>query len=290
MTLVALVLDAGARARIGAAVRGRGGMGETRFCARLAEVRQALGAGGVHALLVEPDDAGGRPTSALVREVRERFPRVTVVAYCAPRPARSGAIVDLVRAGAHQLLLRGVDDEGHSLRLVIDEAEQRAAGELVRAQVRARVAEAAWPLAELYLTRLAQPPSIAEAAAALGVHRRTLLNRLQLAGCPPPAELRTWCRLFVAARLLEEPGRTVESVAHQLEFPSAGAFRNALKRSTGLAPHEVRAGGGLLGVLACFDTLCQRRRGPVLLPPPRHPARVAEPMAEPMVAAAPVAP
>ena len=64
------------------------------------------------------------------------------------------------------------------------------------------------------------------------------------AGCPTPRALRTWCRLFVAGRLLEEPGRTVESIALQLEFDSTTGLRNALKRYTGHGASAIRAAGG----------------------------------------------
>ena len=92
------------------------------------------------------------------------------------------------------------------------------------------------------------------------MHRKTLVNRLAAAGCPTPRVLRTWCRLFVASRLLEEPGRTVESIALQLDFETTTGLRNALKRYTGLQASALRHAGGLTYVLARFNAACDVRR------------------------------
>jgi AraC-like DNA-binding protein len=54
-----------------------------------------------------------------------------------------------------------------------------------------------------------------------------------------------WCRLLIAARVLDDPGRTVEQVALKLDFPSGAALRNMFKRYTGLRTTEVRENGGV---------------------------------------------
>ena len=130
--------------------------------------------------------------------------------------------------------------------------EQAVAADLVLEEVRTQVPQSVWPLIELYLRRPAEPLTVASAAKQLGVDRKTLLNRMQAVHCPSPAEMRAWCRLFVAARLLERSGRTVESVAQQLEFQSGSALRNMLKRYTGLAPNALRAEGALHLLMNAF--------------------------------------
>jgi AraC-like DNA-binding protein len=93
-----------------------------------------------------------------------------------------------------------------------------------------------------------------------GVYGSAVRNRGDAAGLPAPADLRAWCRLFMAGRLLDEPGRTVESVALQLEFTTGSALRNLIKRRTGLAPYMLRNAGGLQYLIVCFHTLCAERR------------------------------
>ena len=89
-------------------------------------------------------------------------------------------------------------------------------------------------------------------ADALNVHRKTLVARLSGANLPTPSALISWCRILVAARLLEDPGRSVEQVALLLEFPSGTSMRNMMKRYTGLRPGEIRENGGVRCVLHAF--------------------------------------
>jgi transcriptional regulator GlxA family with amidase domain len=90
------------------------------------------------------------------------------------------------------------------------------------------------------------------AADALGLDRRTLVRRLERAGLPPPRRIAGWCRVIVAARLLDDPIYTLEQAALRLDFPSGTALRNMLIRYTGLAPREIRENGGVRCVLHLF--------------------------------------
>jgi len=56
----------------------------------------------------------------------------------------------------------------------------------------------------------------------------------------------------MAARLLEDPGRTIEQVALKLDFASGTALRNMFKRYTGLRTTEVRENGGARCLLHAF--------------------------------------
>jgi AraC-like DNA-binding protein len=86
----------------------------------------------------------------------------------------------------------------------------------------------------------------------MGVHRKTLVDRLKAAHLPSPRAMIGWCRLLMAARLLDDPGRTVEQVALKLDFPSGAALRNMFKRYTGLRTTEVRENGGVRCLLHAF--------------------------------------
>ncbi len=176
MAVVAVLPDAVMRARLDGALRGR--VAALRFCATGAEARAAMAAGGVRALVVAPADAAGLPTVPLVERAVREHPHVTVVAYCALArgdPGASLAMVALVRAGAHTTLVRDVDDEAHALRAALRGAEQACAARLVLDAVREALPPAVGPLVALYLRADERPPGVAEAALALGVHRRTLI-------------------------------------------------------------------------------------------------------------------
>ena len=63
-----------------------------------------------------------------------------------------------------------------------------------------------------------------------------------------------WCRLLAAAILLEEDGRAVDHVSFELGFASGAAFRNMLKRYTGLNPGELCARGTVTELARQFRT------------------------------------
>ncbi len=86
----------------------------------------------------------------------------------------------------------------------------------------------------------------------MGVHRKTLVDRLKAARMPSPRAMIGWCRLLIAARMLDDPGRTVEQVALKLDFPSGAALRNMFKRYTGLRTTEVRENGGVRCLIHAF--------------------------------------
>lgn len=259
MAVVALLTDVALRLRLAEALKGISPPPEC--VAHVRDARLRLAVGDVRLLVVGLRDAGEHPTAPFVAEVRRQLPSVAVVAYCANAGGTSDDVLAFGRAGAHNLVLRGIDDERHSFRAALGVAEQRCTAALVYERVRDQLPEGVAPLVSLYLRADGEPPTVARAADLLGVHRKTLVNRLAAAGCPTPRALRTWCRLFVASRLLEEPGRTVESIALQLDFETTAGLRNALKRYTGRGACEVRSAGGLAYVLAQFNAACRPRRG-----------------------------
>jgi AraC-like DNA-binding protein len=256
--LVSLIGDAVARARVTAMLRGLDA--DPYTCVSVEDLRTRLRAGGVRSLVLEARDRNGMTTVPLVAEIVRDYPGVSILVYCDQSRTPPSEVVGMVRAGAHNYVMHGMDDERNALRLALQAAEQVSAADFVLDALRDDIPPLARPLLELFLRGADGPIPVMEAAKQLGVHRKTLRNRMDAAGFPAPTELRAWCRLFLAARLLDEPSRSVEGVADQLEFPSASALRNLLKRRTGLAPYALRAAGGLRFLLARFRSECAARR------------------------------
>ena len=249
MQVVALVRDREARARLHGALRA---CGLVRFCDEPDDIVPALGGGGVAAVLLELRDAQGSPTAPLVESLRARFPSVPVIAYCDHRHDSSAEILAMARAGVNELVFRGMDDVRLALATVLTSAEYQCAAALVLRELSSLVPPIVRPLVAYCLEHPGDTLAVQRAAAALGVHRKTLVNRMARAGFPSPSALMSWCRLLVAARLLEDPGRPIEQIALGLGFPSGTAYRNMLRRYTGLRPVEVRENGGLRCLLHRF--------------------------------------
>jgi AraC-like DNA-binding protein len=180
----------------------------------------------------------------------------------------------LGRAGIRNLVLLPLEDLGPGLERTVARSRLKGATAMVLRELSPLV-----PPRELETVRVAMESvhrnwSAEAVAGVMGLSRPHLSECMKRVGLPSLGHFLLWTRLFHAGQWLEEPGRTGESVARQLEYSSGAAFRRALKLYTGLTPTEVRSGGGLRPVFREFmartGLLAYRsgwRRGPVGLRP-----------------------
>jgi AraC-like DNA-binding protein len=220
-------------------------------------------------LVIEPTDADGQATESTIRSIRERFPRLSVLGHVMMKPGMSSQVLAFARAGVHELIVAGIDDSALVLRHALQRASRRCLAEEVYAEVSASLPREAATLVRYCLEHASESPTIDDISRALGVHRRTLVNRMQNAMLPPPSELWAWSRVLLAARYLEMPGRSVEWVALTVGYPSANALRNALKKYTGLVPSELREDDGFARATLAFRSALlasSRHVGPLMKP------------------------
>jgi AraC-like DNA-binding protein len=198
-----------------------------------------------------------------VRQLVAAHPRLPIIGYCHAGYEHSRDILELGLAGAHELLFHGIDDSGVALRGVLASAGQACAATQVLRAIADDVPAALLPLFEFCLAYPERATSVQAVAHVLGVHRKTLVNYCAQASLPPPGAVIAWCRLLLVGHFLETPGRTVEGIALRVEFASATALRNMLRRYTGLRPQQVRERGGLRCVVDAFRrSLVARRERP----------------------------
>jgi len=260
--VLALITGRLERLRIATAVRGHAG---AQFVGTAAELLAQLADSAALpiAVIVEPRDCDGRSTAALVRQLVAAQPRLPIVGYCRAGYEHSRDILELGLAGAHELLFHGIDDSGVALRGVLTSAAQACAATQVLRSIADDVPAALLPLFEFCLAYPERATSVQVVAHVLGVHRKTLVNYCAQASLPPPGAVIAWCRLLLVGHFLETPGRTVEGIALRVEFASATALRNMLRRYTGLRPQQVRERGGLRCVVEAFRrSLAARRARP----------------------------
>jgi AraC-like DNA-binding protein len=178
-----------------------------------------------------------------LRQLKRRFPSVSVVLYTSTPPARPRDLYEAGRFGIDGLALAGEDDEPRRLLAIVDQAEARGVLALLRpalADVKPTVRDALL----VCVTRAHERLTPDQLAKVLGLRRKLLSQRLSQAGFPTSQRLIAWGRLIVAGRLLEDTERTADSVALALDYPSGSAFRNACQRYAHAAPHQLRARGG----------------------------------------------
>lgn len=249
MIVAALVRDPVSRARLIDALRTEASV---RYCERLSEVFALVESGLAGLVVLDHRDFDGSPTLPTVRRLRDEYPSVPIVMYLPMSAVISGAVMDYAKAGVSQLVFQGVDDLKASLRSAVDAALDQVSASALSEELESLVPATIVPFLRYCLEHARRDFTVEEVAAAMGVHRKTLVDRLKAARLPSPRAMIGWCRLLVAARLLDDPGRTVEQVALKLDFPSGAALRNMFKRYTGLKTTEVRENGGVRCMLHAF--------------------------------------
>jgi AraC-like DNA-binding protein len=251
-TVVALVIGRDARARILGALAPRF---RVRFCDRCEEIWELCADPATVALITRPRDAAGECVAPCVARVHAGLPTVAVIAYVRWTETSGREVLELARAGVTDIVREGFDDTGHALRAAIADASIARAASEIRGEVLAVVPAETRSIFGWLLDHAQENLDVDALARALGVDRRTVTRRLHVAGLPTPRIAIGWCRLMLASRLLEDPGRTLEGIALALDFASGAALRNMLLRYTGLRPREVRENGGLRCVLHLFKRL-----------------------------------
>lgn len=186
-----------------------------------------------------------------LRALKTRLPRLAVIAYVAVTAERAADLFDAGRQGVDGLIVADRDDSPMEFLRVIALAESRALSDIVRKQLRG-VDSVVYDAAMLSITRAHERMSPAALSRQLSVPRRTLAQKLSVAGYPPPLRLLTWGRLIVAAHMMEDQHRSADRVAASLEFPSGSAFRNTCQRYLHATPSQIRARGGAQYVIRTF--------------------------------------
>jgi AraC-like DNA-binding protein len=208
-------------------------------------------------LVVEPWDLAGRSTSAVIGTVRAEFLQPPPIAvYCDLRKESVKELVNVIRAGASEVILRDIDDDRFSLgrllassRLSSGFSEAAASADtIVPLELRLAVRHALYNASSgLTAERL---------AAEVGLRRRTLSKRARRRGLVGVRMLISSARVLLAIGMSARDRWCAEEIAANLGFSSAAGLRNMLKRHTGLSlPAAVRRGG--------LEYWCQRLFAPL---------------------------
>jgi AraC-like DNA-binding protein len=204
------------------------------------------------ALILAPRDHQQRDAVDVVRCVAREWPGTAIVIFCPPRTDDGVSFRALALAGAHQFVFEGMHNTAAALATAVEHARHSSSADIVLQKLEPLVPLELRSIVHVVLARPDTLTTVDQVAAALGVHRKTLVNRCARVGFIRPAELIVWCRLALVAYALGRSGATVEAIAHSLGFASHTALRNLLKRHSGKRATDIRGGGGLDVLLKAF--------------------------------------
>jgi hypothetical protein len=189
-----------------------------------------------------PGDTHERSCEALLG-LRERFPHVPMVAIYLPSTSSCRTVLRLGAAGVTQIVTGEPVLGRRDLMLALSKSHGEGVAIRLWRHSGLVLPEPLVPVLKAAL-RLAHFPITAESLGdATGMHERSLRKYCTQHRLPSPQWIIGWARLLIASFYLDEPGRTVAQVASILDFPSACALRNQLKRYSALATRPLRAHG-----------------------------------------------
>jgi len=105
---------------------------------------------------------------------------------------------------------------------------------------------------ELLFAIAGKTPTIRALAGSIGVQPGTLMSRFFRAKLPPPKKYLAYARLCCAAHLFENPGVSVASVSHQLDYSSPQSFSRHVRAILQVGALEFRTRYDGEGMLECF--------------------------------------
>jgi AraC-like DNA-binding protein len=232
--------------------------------------------------VVDPTCGEGAWVSRELRLLVADFPSLPVFA-AAEVTAGWAARYDALRvAGVAGVIAIGHDDSPAALREHFRLVHGRSLKRLLARVLPPGMPERAEAIVDVAADVVARGGYGRDVAGALRTSRRTLLRWLYRSGLPCARHLLAWFRVLQAAELLDDPGRTVFSVARACGYASDPGLRRVMQRFLGMSPTELRRRGAFRIASRAFrDVLADRAPERPLATPPScaRPPRRARPLA-----------
>lgn len=188
-----------------------------------------------------------------LRAVLRGTPGLTVVAALRIPPADAQIVTTLLDWGVADWIDLDREDTTAAVVRRLRAVEARPVERLIARALPRGVpsrSRALLTIAALVVARGGQVPDL---AAALGVTTRTVPRWFARADLPAPRRLLAWLRLLIAADLLDDSRRSIESVARGVGYAGAAALKTGLRNILKMTPGELRERGAFQTVAREFS-------------------------------------
>ena len=217
------------------------------FVATWDRLREAVVASPPTAILVvdpySPAPPGSCGLSSDLRSLLLEFPSATVLAAMDVPPGRSGDLRTLGEWGVTDVICLDEDDTPEAVYRRLRAVEGRTLQALLQRTLPPMMSGRA----RMLMMTAAEVVSVGgkgrDLARRLHLSERTVLRWAERAGLPAPRRMLAWMRILLAAVLLDDPGRTVLSVAHACGYSSDSSLRRAMQDFLGTGPSALRKEG-----------------------------------------------
>ncbi|HEV7586708.1 MAG TPA: helix-turn-helix domain-containing protein [Longimicrobium sp.] len=197
-------------------------------------------------LVVDPYAAGngdGLQLSPQLRALLWEFPSATVLAAMELRPGRSHDVRTLGEWGVTDIISIGEEDTHEAMSRRLRGAQGRPLQNLLQRCLPSSMSGRARTLLMAAAEVVSMGGRGRDLARSLHLSERTVLRWSERSGLPPPRRLMAWMRILLAASLLDDPGRTVLSVAFACGYSSDSSLRRAMQDFLGTIPTTLRREG-----------------------------------------------
>lgn len=190
-----------------------------------------------------PGGNGPGPLSSQLRTLLTEFPSLAVLAALEVTPARFDDLRTLGKWGVVQVISLDHDDTAYAISQRLRAARGRPLRALIEQVLPPETSGRARAIIEAATDVVTAGQHGRDLAKSLHLSRRTLLRWCQRAGLPAPRRLLAWMRVLLACELLDDPGRTVLSVAHTCGYSSDSGLRRITQKFLGSSPSDLRERG-----------------------------------------------
>lgn len=237
---VVTVLTSRERARVDAATDGTySALHRESFDEVISDLRERRAS----AVLVSVARYGAQPSARMAAMVRE-FPRIPALAlltetdYTTPQ-----TVLSLGQMGVRTLIDARQPAGWQALRDILVEEKAADLQRSALGQINEDLAGApndCWRFFELLFAQTPRINSVRDLARQLNILPSTLMSRFFRAHLPPPKRYLSLARLIRAARLFENPGFSIASVANHLDYSSPQSFGRHVRTVMQMSPVRFR--------------------------------------------------
>ena len=217
-------------------------------------------------LVVDPYVPAAREAQELSGDLRSllwEFPSATVLAALEVRPGSSRDLRTLGEWGVTDIISLAEDDTHEAIHRRLLSVEGRSLQALLERTLPPIISGRARMLLMTAGDVAAVGGKARDLARRLHLSERTVLRWAERAGLPAPRRILAWMRILLAASLLDDPGRSVLSVAHACGYASDSSLRRAMTDFVGTGPTALRREGAFTASSRRFLDELSRTRAAV---------------------------
>jgi len=217
-------------------------------------------------VLAVPNDSADLRVKELA-QLRAAFPRVPTLAILIQGTSSYRGALRLGSVGITEMVEANPELERQALLAAFARCHADGVASRLWEDAAIEVPESMRLLLRSAIRLAHRPVTVVTLASVLGLHERTLRKYCEDRHLTSPQWIIGWARVLVAAHYLDEPARSLTSVAELLSYPSACALRNQLRRYVGVSPSALRASGALRTISIFLKAASQAAVGHVGIQP-----------------------